>query len=610
MINDTGQAITIRPKASRTSAPKVRSGCVTCKKRHVKCDEAKPYCMNCLKTRGHCEGYVHVPRKNQARGQGQLTWDSNHGSRPACPVKQLHVDMETLDFRNAKEQRYFQEFVDMIRQPWLAAGSHQELWEITLPQLTRGNITLRRAAMAIGALSMWHRQSKHETLRAVSAPVRSSRPGDSHYFLALTYYSESMKLHLKHRSIQNAVFLSILLLTFETLRGNRKAALDHVNHGLALLLTLIADEESRPHVDSMSPDPRPPLGAIASVFSHLGPQARTILQGQLGQCTPLPHFTQGLKERHHTIETFAILASQLAPKMTLLDQIPIAFQSLDDAAEYVAAAQQRQYRLGGIMMAVVQDSGVLAMADKDAIDAFWAGLAQHPRITQFCAETRRLSRALTNAFQPMFIDTVLSDGNPDSVAKALHLRLQCLDLEIFEDPAQHVDLDLLEAQTPACKEYLSIVEMALRAWKRRAENPAYQLSLQSKVAWRLFIVAFFCRDPLVREDALWKLRDYPGYDGLWNSRALYALALRNRAVEKDNAVEGTPWEQWNRLWRREYVFEEGGDGIVFRYLEKDTSTGQWELVEEAAVIADSDDVQWKRQPLSLSGKLIMAELIA
>lgn len=36
---------------------RVRSGCWTCKRRRRKCDEAKPFCNNCIRTNRKCEGY-------------------------------------------------------------------------------------------------------------------------------------------------------------------------------------------------------------------------------------------------------------------------------------------------------------------------------------------------------------------------------------------------------------------------------------------------------------------------------------------------------------------------------------------------------------------------
>ncbi|EMR65779.1 putative c6 zinc finger domain-containing protein [Eutypa lata UCREL1] len=45
------------PKQRRANHAKVRSGCLTCKKRRVKCDEAKPSCARCEKGAYACEGY-------------------------------------------------------------------------------------------------------------------------------------------------------------------------------------------------------------------------------------------------------------------------------------------------------------------------------------------------------------------------------------------------------------------------------------------------------------------------------------------------------------------------------------------------------------------------
>ncbi|KAK5098410.1 hypothetical protein LTS08_006543 [Lithohypha guttulata] len=36
---------------------KSRHGCISCKKRHLKCDEARPECQRCIKDFGKCEGY-------------------------------------------------------------------------------------------------------------------------------------------------------------------------------------------------------------------------------------------------------------------------------------------------------------------------------------------------------------------------------------------------------------------------------------------------------------------------------------------------------------------------------------------------------------------------
>ncbi|TAQ91087.1 hypothetical protein B7494_g678 [Chlorociboria aeruginascens] len=45
------------PSAGRVAKGRSKTGCITCRKRKKKCDEAKPKCMNCEKNAVICEGY-------------------------------------------------------------------------------------------------------------------------------------------------------------------------------------------------------------------------------------------------------------------------------------------------------------------------------------------------------------------------------------------------------------------------------------------------------------------------------------------------------------------------------------------------------------------------
>ena len=50
-----------RRKNGRLGSKKVKSGCITCKARKVKCDEQKPHCQKCLSLGRTCEGYQDSP---------------------------------------------------------------------------------------------------------------------------------------------------------------------------------------------------------------------------------------------------------------------------------------------------------------------------------------------------------------------------------------------------------------------------------------------------------------------------------------------------------------------------------------------------------------------
>ncbi|WJG35826.1 uncharacterized protein FOBCDRAFT_228081, partial [Fusarium oxysporum Fo47] len=61
-----------RKKRTRASRPKVKTGCITCKIRHLKCDETKPKCKRCVKDKHTCDGYqqARAPRHKSGFVQG------------------------------------------------------------------------------------------------------------------------------------------------------------------------------------------------------------------------------------------------------------------------------------------------------------------------------------------------------------------------------------------------------------------------------------------------------------------------------------------------------------------------------------------------------------
>ncbi|KAH6889213.1 C6 zinc finger domain-containing protein [Thelonectria olida] len=60
------------PKPSQTKAKRVRTGCLTCRERHLKCDEAVPDCMNCRKRGRECKRGI------------RLNFLDTNVYRPAC----------------------------------------------------------------------------------------------------------------------------------------------------------------------------------------------------------------------------------------------------------------------------------------------------------------------------------------------------------------------------------------------------------------------------------------------------------------------------------------------------------------------------------------------
>ncbi|GKU06496.1 transcription factor [Fusarium langsethiae] len=597
-----------KPKIPRTSTSKVRTGCTTCKKRHVKCDEAKPQCGNCTRNRRKCEGYT-IPAKKRNASPPQIRWDSKQITRTAPLKAQLHLVHDWLDFKEADSFIYFDEFLGVVQSPWIAAGFNNDLWAVTLPQVARTNDVVRHAAIAIGALSRWLAKYHHGSLRSSHTTGNEAVPNDPDYQNAVAHYCHALRLQSQQPCMQDAVFLSILFLCFETLRGNMKAALDHINHGLAMLLALVTDPDSR-LMTSVAPNPKPLIAVVADIFTHLLPHIRLILRGSVGQSPAVPNFARGLRAKRETVESFMRLVGDLPRSYRLTDKLPPVLDSLDEFERYWMTGRNEKLAVAPLLMEAVHKSGALKSTDPGMMSELWRQIMADPRIQEICEASTKKLEALEAAFMPLFNRAIMSDPGSVEYTRAIHLRLHYLGTCTFEDLTHFHDPAPVQAKTPLFREYISLADISLRTAKQGLKNPAHHLSLQCSLASHLFLISIFCRDALLRDEATRMLKDYPGQDGIWNARSLYVLALRNRSVERINASDGTPLEQWRRLLRREYLFEEGGQHIVFCFLDKDPVDGEWGLVEETAEVeGDLDAVQWHRRPLSAAGKPLMGDVI-
>lgn len=286
------------------------------------------------------------------------------------------------------------------------------------------------------------------------------------------------------------------------------------------------------------------------------------------------------------------------------------FNNLEEYQEYWWDVRTANSTVGPMAIKIIKNSAVLGSTEGSTIDAFYHSLLSDPEIKKFCEDSRKAMHTLSDVSLPLFNKIFMSDTQSPTYLKAIHLRLQFLQVYAFENPPQYFCAETLSLQTPLFREYLSLARIATNIARQKAPNLPCHISLECGIAWHLLLIAFFCRDPLTRDEAVQTLKDYPCQDGLWNVKALYILALKSQHVERINALEGTSTEQWQRLWRREYVFEDGGNRVVFRYQDRTDATGYWQTVEEVSQVAgDTDTIIWTRRPLTSFGALTMGDLV-
>ncbi|KAM0482076.1 hypothetical protein ACHAP7_004302 [Fusarium lateritium] len=658
-------------------------------KRHVKCDETKPSCLNCLKWKGSCDGYVDAPvpsetattepRPRPAASKAKSAANSATKSRTASRIKVAtgstavvstriptipeEPPINTICFTSSEQRSYFDEW-STLSVSFLSGGlGNSRLWTTTMPQLTLQEPSLRYAAMAVGAL----RKASNVDFEA-SSPGNELMGDNKHYLNAIVYYCEALQLQAKARptkeGLRTAMLASLLFICFEAQRGNMPAALKHITHGFSMLNELAACSDKAPGLVRIAPAPpalvqeildcykplelqsRSFMGSYKKFFfppkppgvaSHQAPPSQvasprtasspasqpgtpwagapsnqqnpTGLPSPQSQASPQAMSDQQTPprappQRPPGIAPFTKHSPYFRPKqthITVIDEMPPAFSTLDEAHGYWTLLQRQLVQYIPLLTATTAQLALPKVKDMAELKAKLSGVTQNPRIAKFLEESRYWLNRWSNSFSPLL--QVASDNRQDNMQpflRAINLHIEFLILYIYTAMPRYSNLETAKDLTPQYREINVIAETLI------ASRPNCGFAMDSGWTWPLFVSAFGCRDPVVKEDAIRILAKYPIRNALRDSRVFRAIALKNWEVEAMNALEGDEDEQWLRLRRRELVFEDLGMNIIFRYAEKSQMTGEWELVEEVAAFMVSDDGQldWHRQPISESVSIL------
>ncbi|OWO98781.1 transcription factor Cys [Marssonina coronariae] len=303
-------------KQRRASRPKVKTGCSNCKIRRVKCDEARPQCLKCVKSGRPCEGYpAHkrtvdfaipiAPRPEleprasvlAASPASAAPQKQHHLARPPrMPRKktaivlnsavQHHPPQQTPQLPSptvyrpgglifdAQESQYFQVFRTHTASE-LSGFFDSEFWQRSVLQESHSEASIRHAVVALGAL--------YKTLEtAAESPPGSPDNGTfdtapSHYSFALQQYGKALKrlresLANNEKRSDRTTLISIVLFTcFQSFTGDHRAAIKQIQYGLGLL------EERRQNSDQPLIRRKEEIveDELVQIFTRLAVQAKS-----------------------------------------------------------------------------------------------------------------------------------------------------------------------------------------------------------------------------------------------------------------------------------------------------------------------------------------------
>ncbi|KAI1341248.1 hypothetical protein F5Y15DRAFT_377457 [Xylariaceae sp. FL0016] len=188
---------------ARKGSSKVRTGCLTCKIRKVKCDEGKPRCQRCTTTGRKCDGYAPQPSSG-------LTW---HRPRHQFPS----VD-------DATERRSLQFFIE-VAAPFLSGPMDSYFWTHLVLQFSSFEPAVRHSVVAVSSL--------YEQINNSSTPSSLQLLPDND--LSLQHYNAAIREIKSAENEPLVLLVCLLFVCIEFLRGNRDAAVAHCKHGIHIL---------------------------------------------------------------------------------------------------------------------------------------------------------------------------------------------------------------------------------------------------------------------------------------------------------------------------------------------------------------------------------------
>lgn len=187
---------------------KARTGCLTCRKRRVKCDEIHPACQRCLKGGRECEGYSDTSLdKVKSNPYVKLTWQ-----QPT--TYESHEDADRLSSFIYRTSPYLSFF-----------SGCNDLWTVLIPQASWKYPEVR---------DMLHSMSLFD--RYMFSSQTSSLVLEGDYAKSINLYNRAMQsLSSSRPDIENILLSALLAWLFETIRCNMDTANMHFTSAQRIL---------------------------------------------------------------------------------------------------------------------------------------------------------------------------------------------------------------------------------------------------------------------------------------------------------------------------------------------------------------------------------------
>lgn len=207
----------MKPKTAhryRVCGTPVRTGCITCKIRRVKCDEGKPFCKRCTNTGRVCDGYA-----------------PPEVARKPSPVRILPNTEDPLEhqmlefFKTNTSFNLSGNFLEGFWRTRVIASAHE-------PSIRHGLIAI--ASLHKDYLSRHQRQGLVEDTSIKAFAFQQNTKAISHLHRLMSSQTQHLDITLMS---------CIIFINFDCLSGNHEGAMIHLKAGLHILAEIVKSQD-------------------------------------------------------------------------------------------------------------------------------------------------------------------------------------------------------------------------------------------------------------------------------------------------------------------------------------------------------------------------------
>ncbi|KAL9621959.1 MAG: hypothetical protein Q9160_003621 [Pyrenula sp. 1 TL-2023] len=457
------------PQRRKIWHPKVKTGCITCKARRVKCTEERPYCQRCKKTGIKCAGFrddEKAPPKKAAQ-------------KPPSP-KQLQAPMKSL-FESKEDASGFR-FTVQTLSVRLQFYSKSQLWDTIIPQASHNFPAVKHAMLALDSPAVeWEdSRSNHKYYVLGTQQLAIEQLGQevppawakSLRVSSMRHYSQAIKELVSKPPPIDAVLLACLLFTVFENRFLFKER-THVDAGIRLI-----NEYRKRNQDRQSPTADLIKEDIAPIFEGFLLQLLAVYQKDM-----------------------ALLPSQIPsasrPQPHVPDSFNNGFDTFSSFAGVVMYAIDRASHVSPISRPLTDSPELKLLKD---LFTKWSKAFQ-----TFCEDNRCAG---------------LPEENRMRMTRAHQRSLFIIVHSFFTNSELAYD------------EHMEGFEVILNTLREIIESPSPMAQPALTFYSPLFLTATKCRDPVLRRQALGLLRRVHKHEMQWNTCTAADVAERIMHIEE------------------------------------------------------------------------------